>query len=564
MATGVSPLNSPAELWQADYKPIVVETHLYRKWHLPEDTRTAIQVLELLPNTQLPHLPEGHLWFKNQNDLYILRHECASPSPFRIYIFGPDQKERIQYIVTQQISSQEVRTHVFAMARIEGFPAKARKEVVSFKKGPKPYWAGHGIDHHDTLGSPNDPDSSTVFIKNFQPEPPVCWARTLRAHIMKNTQSIDGAYGELSLHGFSPEIIDASVPIPEAVFVETFFYGGKANTAYYVPKNHECHLWAKNGERHFADKAIRKLEEKIGFSPLFLENGHFPPQIKIEEPLDPKTLNVKEAYRLVQAAETEYDGAQYKLEYVLYGVFNQASSDTLRFWLDRVLATALKLDKLYQSTKPPFSLSLLDTFENPLPDKYQNLNANIEELRKLANRVTLACSPLLPSLPPKASESFARSQTAMPALSTAVKKPPALAAAESGVSAVGQLNMPRLRLICRIKPRPLSPTFPLVDSAPTVVICHCDLHHPTQVAEFIEKVKDALKKRSPLILKKVRTAFANEIFPKIDEEVKRLKLFMYRPVQSVEISNEKWRNKVTELTKKYFDENVEITVVKKP
>src|SRR3989338_9831389 len=101
MATITQNTENPiTKFWESSYIPIDPQTHLSRKWKLPGDVKSPISIIQLLPDEQKPHLPEGHLWFKDQNDLKILKHIDAPTLDFKIYIFGPD-KQRIQYLVTQ-------------------------------------------------------------------------------------------------------------------------------------------------------------------------------------------------------------------------------------------------------------------------------------------------------------------------------------------------------------------------------------------------------------------------------------------------------------------------------
>ncbi len=80
--------NPMAKFWEDSYVPINPQTHLFRNWKHSEDIESPISIIQMLPDQQKPHLPEGYLWFKDQNDLKILKHIDAPTSNFKIYIFG--------------------------------------------------------------------------------------------------------------------------------------------------------------------------------------------------------------------------------------------------------------------------------------------------------------------------------------------------------------------------------------------------------------------------------------------------------------------------------------------
>jgi len=552
--------NPMATFWEGSYKPVDPRDHLCRRWQPSGDVESSISIIQLLPDAQKPHLPEGHIWFQDKKDLAILRHKDAPVSDFKIYIFGPD-KRRIQYLVEQDVAGKKVATHGFAIARKEGFPKALRDEYPvtseSFKHGDTTYWRGHILDYDDTLGTPDERETiSTLFALNYKPEPQVCWARTLRTKAIASARDVDGAYGELMLYGFLPTKTNSGKPIPEAIFLELFNYPGESTNRYYVPKEHECHGWSsQKGEKNFAIKSLKKLEQEDRFPALVFNKKQ--PIIERDRralpPINLEQLDEKEAYHLARDAEMEYESAELKLGYAVYGKYHNAPLKTMKFWLTRAAETALNVDSVYRSSRPPFSVWLLDSFK----DLDRDLTPYIDQLKKIADRVMKVCSrlDLLPLKQEPTDEESTNGSISLTRLTGENFLRP-----HSGAPSAVQASAPSATVSIILPVQPSQAAAPVVDSPPTEVECNCDTQNPGKLGGLIKKVTEAVQQRSPLILTKVRSVVANNIFPTIAQEAKQISP-EYKPVQSIEISNPCWKGAVSKLATTLFGPQVVITVI---
>ena len=510
-------------IWEAGYHMVDPQPHLLRRWKLEHDDRDPLTILRLLPDLQQPQLPEGYLWLSERHELTILKHQDAPPVNFKIYLFGPDKEDRIQYLVAQN----DLPTHGFAMTKHEGFPRVLRNDYgsvtsESFKAGETTYWRGHIIDYFDTLGDPSERDKiSAVFHLNLKPEPAVCWSQTLRTKLLGEIREGNGSYSETMFYGFTPKKTNGARPIPEAVSLDRFTLGGRAGpellNSYYVPREHECHTWSSEGKRDFTKNSLKKLESADFVSALIWNQGNLPTQPDyLPLNINLARLDVKQGYRLRQNAEVEYNSAQLKLSYVIYGVTHQAPQKTLCFWLKRTIDTALKIEEVYHSVVPPFQLALLGALSPNLPF--------VDQLQRLAERVLHAC-PGMVSRPIQQEEEIVEARAPAP---LPVLPPPVLRAAPVGV-------------------------------APTTICCSSvHTQNARVLGDFIFKVTREVERGSPLVLTQVYTVIAQKIFPRIGETAKRHFLPPYQPVLSIELKHSKWRNTIKKLAKEHFGYQGEI------
>ncbi len=263
-----------AQEWEGDYHPVVLEAHLEREWKVGGDSLPAIQIIQRLTDEQKPHLPEGYIWVEKQHDLQIYKHQHAPTSSFKIHLFGPDIKGRIQFVVEKD----HIPQHGFAMTRKEGFPKDLRNEypmtLESFRSNSIPHWRGHIIDYKDTLGDPEERNISTLRHWNYKPEPPEYWAQTLRTKAVSDIREIEGSYAEIMLYGFSPIKTDGGDPIPRAIVLEMFLYTKEFLASYHIPQDHECHGWT--AKKHRTEKALRELQQRDLFPALIWKSGACP------------------------------------------------------------------------------------------------------------------------------------------------------------------------------------------------------------------------------------------------------------------------------------------------
>ncbi len=499
-----------AQEWGEAYHPVPLESHLERQWKVGGDSLPAIQIIQRLTDAHKPHLPEGYIWGQEQQRLQILKHRHAPASSFKIHLFGPDNKERIQFVVEKE----KVPQHGFSMTRREGFPRDLRDDYPmspeSFRSRDRdiPQWRGHIIDYQDTLGTPEEENISTRQPWNFKPEPPEHWARTLRTKIVGNLREIEGSYAEIMLYGFLPTETVGGNPIPRAIVLETFLATKEFQGSYHIPQDHECHGWT--ARRHPTAKALRELRQNDLFPALIWKSGA-PPATEMKDVLvDPEHLDVKDAYRLLRSAEMEYDQATFKILYVIYGKTHQSSLETLQFWLLRAVDIAIKVDSVYHSSRPPFPTYLMNCFQGDLDP---SLTPYVDQLKSIAGRILQAPSPD-PQIAPPAPE------------------------------------MPR-PIEAAVTPREATPDIPIS------ILCSGDERDESQ--EISEKIGRAIKMRGVVILKKVISSWANKWFGQIQEQIQGSPS-RYQPIRRVELSNARWRNTVTSLTRKCFGEDVVIAL----
>lgn len=523
VAQGIPPLSQEnfesGRLWESEYHQINPQAHLCRKWKLEEDTRAPLTILRLLPDLQQPQLPEGYLWLSEDRELKILKHQDAPFVNFKIYLFGPDHKERIQYLVVQE----DVPTQGFAMTRQEGFSKVLRNDygsiaLNSFKEGDITFWRGHIIDYLDTLGDPVEREKiSAIFDLNLKPEPSGCWAQTLRTKLVAKIREGNGSYSETMFYGFTPKKTEGGRPIPEAVSFDKFTFGGREGPelemSYFVSKEHPCHTWSGKGNKNFTPESLKKLESRDFVSSLIWRQGTLPKQREFL-PLNVNLaqLTVKEGYLLRQEAEMELGSAQLKLSYALYGIHHKAPEATLVFWLKRTLETALKMDNIYHSIVPPFQLALLGELSPTLPF--------VNQLQKIGERV-------LQTYPQTIVRFIKREEEILP-----------------------------------LPPPPLLPPLlraPPIGIEPTTICCSpINIRNRLTLHNFTLEITQAVERGSPLILTNVYTSIAKKIFPKIQETARRAFHPPYTPVILIRVKQSKWKNSVRELAQEHFGYEGEI------
>ncbi|HLB52846.1 MAG TPA: hypothetical protein VJK48_03985 [Chlamydiales bacterium] len=483
------------ETWRNEYHPICLDPLIIRHWKLAEDVRSPEEILKILDNCLKPLLPEGHIWSSTEEKIEILRHKAQNRSDFKIHLFGPDQKNRIGYLVVDLKEKEPAPLFGYAMTKKEGFPKNLRNKYPQassyFKAGEENFWRGHIIDYHDTLGSPEEESSlSTSFAPNYKPEPEGAWSNTIRKEIVKDLRDIEGSYSELILYNFEPARTDMEKKIPESVLLSTFTWDKQYLTSYHVPKEHACHGWQGK-----VKAKTNRLSVDIFFSPLFA-NINFSLQNILGK--EPTHLNALESYELLRNAEMEYSEATYKMQYLLFAKSQNAPKQILKLWLKRSLLMAYNVTIAFQGHKPPFPQSLM-------------------------NRLKTAWDP-----------------------------------EASSFKYVQQLGDIAYAILRRESPNELAINFKkekdcALSSIITEIICISP--KSKQYSDMVEKIEEAISEGSSMHIKKVTSEIAAKIFPEISQKARK-RSSKYMPVLRVEASSKTWEKKIEALTIEHFGEGI--------
>ncbi len=530
-----------ATTWLNDYQSIDPESACTRKWKPPQDTRPSIEVIKLLPDHQKPHLPAGHIWYKDGNDLMILRHRATPSQIFQIYLFGPDHNQttrdsRIQYIV----SEKNMPIHGFANAKKEGFSTALRNEYPmspeSYKKDGKTFWRGHIIDYQDTLGLTTDPGISTRLAQNYKPEPEGTWARNLRADLVEKTREVRGSYSELQFYDFELARTNGGTPIPNSIFMETFDYSKDRVKGYDVPKSHGCHHWEKT-RKNFCKNSLQLLENGDTFPTLVVTKDQLPVHRSIitmqDFPAEYGSWTFKMGYQIRQIAELEFKEATYKLHYCLFGQAHQAPIHTLQFWLGRAVLLATAIDTAYQSKVPPFQLHLTNTVAASFSEK--------PSLQKLVEKLILISSNVLKAVTvPKQID----------AASTNLESD---VATEPQETAIQEEDTAHQTPENQIEETPLSAAIAL---NPVSISCEgTSAKNTTAINSLMDRLTPIMQEGSPIVLTHLTTGLAKQILPRIRTLANGSQI---KVLERVEVSNPCFKKGITKLVTVSFGNNVSV------
>jgi hypothetical protein len=483
--------------WIHEYREVDSNTIFVRKWKDLSNNISAIALIRQLPDCQKPQLPEGYLFLEEGDQLKILVHKDTPFTNVKIYLFGPDDKGRLSYLVEHE----ETPIHGYAMTRAEGFPKGLRdKYPVTLNSyttldGTK-YWRGHIIDLQDTLGPITDKNISTIFSVNFKPEPYKTWAETLRKYIVQHLRKDGGSYGEMMLHHFVPSRTKGGAAIPQAVFFEAFTSDMRRLKSYYAPREHECHQWKKQPkEKNFALNSSLKLESNDDFTPLVIKKDSPSDRAFLQEctfDQDLSQLDIKTAFHLRRYAEVEFNQATHQLKYLLYAKTHQAPSVTLHFWMKRAVSIASKVDAAYGSKKPAFPLDLMNRITDVFKASFLEENRSLKDL-------------------------FGRLQVITTNVTTAL-----------------------------LRPR----TPPAID--PTTINCQgVNPRSACAVKALMGRITLPINKGSAIILTNLSSEMANQILPQIENASEK-------PLKSVTVIDIKYKKTITMLVRKLFGDNVPV------
>ncbi len=518
---------SQGAVWRSEYRQVNPSPYLSRQWTRNTDDRPAFNILHLLPPHQLPHLPMGYIWSLENRELMLLKHACAPSVDFQIILFGPDHRNRIQYLVIQD---KQVPLHGFTMTRQEGFPKDLRSEYpASVKRDPfisaatdSRYWRGHIIDYVDTLGHPTQRTQiSTLFAPNYKPEPEGAWARTLRGTLAKRIRKIEGSYSEIMIYSPQSDRTPGNKPIPEAVGFSTYLPDQQPIAFYYVPKHHPCHQWTGAVSRR-----LDELQKGISPFPLIWTG------IKADEsaPLINANLNSISpfaAWRLKRGAEMELSATK-KLQAALYAATHQEPLQEVAYWVSRAARTSLQMCFIFRSQNPPFPQCLANRLPS-IQTLHPQLTEPVQQLQWVARTIHIAITSKILLHPLNAAMSFApRNKARMDA--PAIQAPPAVLAPIAEIEETKEPEIPAARVIV------------------TATTIFCVSPASNQYGRMLERIYEAIDRRSPLCLQDVTTQCANQIFPLIQQRAPQ----GHAPVQSVQVSCERWKTRVRLLTTQYF------------
>ena len=530
-----------AATWLNDYQSLDPESVCIRKWKLPQDTRPSIEVIKLLPDHQKPHLPAGHIWHKDGNNLMILRHRATPSQIFQIYLFGPDHNQttrdsRIQYIV----SERNMPIHGFANAKKEGFSKDLRDEypmsLESYKKNKETFWRGHIIDYQDTLGLTTDLGISTRLAQNYKPEPEGTWARNLRADLVEKTRDVRGSYSELQFYDFDLVRTDGGIPIPNSIFMETFDYSSKGRVkGYDVPKSHACHHWEKTG-KNFCKNSLQLLENGDTFPALVVTKDQLPEHRSIitmqDFPAEYGSWTSKMGYQIRRIAELEFNAASYKLQYCLFGQAHKAPIHTLQFWLGRAVSLATAIDTAYQSKVPPFQLHLTNAVAASFSEQ--------PALQKLVEKLMLISSNVLKAVSvPKQIE----------AASTHLESDAATDAQETVLQEEDTAHQAPEN---QIEEAPPSAALAL---NPVSITCKGTSTQTSSINSLMDRLTPIMQEGSPIILTHLTTGLAKQILPRIRTFANGSPT---KVLERVEVSSPCFKNGVTKLVTASFGNNVRV------
>ena len=98
--------NPMMKLWESSYTSVNPQEHLSRRWKLAEDVENPLSIIQLIPDKQKPHLPEGYLWFKDQKDLQILKHiDTFIPYPI-LFVLKKSGYSKLAISYKEQLSAK--------------------------------------------------------------------------------------------------------------------------------------------------------------------------------------------------------------------------------------------------------------------------------------------------------------------------------------------------------------------------------------------------------------------------------------------------------------------------
>lgn len=356
------------ENWRQDYD-VTSQRHLFiHQWKNPDNPSTTPQkVLESLPDSALPLLPEGYIWSRNSsNVLSILEHKYAPKHRLKIYVFGPGKKNCIQYLlvdnnVTVQGLSMPVEVYFHDDKLRETYPMPVG-DYVTRAPNPVTYVQGHIIDFRHTQGKPDDPTISTVLVANYKPEPDGGWGRNIRNYILERFFY----YSEYMIYGYHPESVSGGAPIPEAVYLQAYTSHGGPDHGYLVQKNSKAHEFDLGGKS--CENWMKELRKDIQISPIVIqETGTLATQkarlagFAQAKAINPTHLSLIEGFTLRLAAETTTDSAISLLDYFIYSAAQKAPQDVRVFWLGRAARLAYRIDEAHVSNLPAFKLDQMNS-----------------------------------------------------------------------------------------------------------------------------------------------------------------------------------------------------------
>ncbi|MDP4724924.1 MAG: hypothetical protein NWS47_01335 [Alphaproteobacteria bacterium] len=351
---------------------VLVNPPIVQKWGMRK--LKGIECVQRVADTAKPRLPAGFIWSIDElGSLQILKHQCVEAVNFNIYVFGPDEYDRIQFVV----SEEGVPTHGFAMTRMgTEFPETLRNTYPmltdDYKKGTITKCRGHIIDYKDTLGSARDVAISTLCVFNYKPEPWGYWARTLRTQMVAELRRHQSSYAEYMFYPFNLAKTNNKTPIPTEVLFEESPMNPNIAQSYLVSEAHACHAWEARNVSMYQAKSILRTTKKVR---PFIWNRQLN-SVKQRASLDgffrsqaAPVIDFCDLYLLMVAAETEYSGATLKMTYLSWAAGSGAPLSIIKLWLNRSVLTAQYIDDTYHSVVPAFPATVLNTIKTALTER---------------------------------------------------------------------------------------------------------------------------------------------------------------------------------------------------
>jgi hypothetical protein len=295
------------EVVEREYVPIFSVT----------DSRELDVITRNLDSKVWPILPTSHRFEKMKGGWCIAKHQDAPDAELRLYAFGEDASESVNYVV----QSHGRTTYSYAQTLREEY--KIDRNHFKFND----HMDGHCIDHRDTR-----PEELTYYETNSSwhpvnhiPEPHRYWGITCRNSLIKDFRKRLEGYSQWVFYPPKPVLATRKVPVPMGVlFLQHAAQSWEITNGWSIPWRDSLHkstaekghyrtqLMKYNLNRHSqveAKKDLLGMEDRFFPKTFVYEKGCLDEKIfgralKVPETLD-NPYNHFSLYRMETLADEE-------------------------------------------------------------------------------------------------------------------------------------------------------------------------------------------------------------------------------------------------------------------